>query len=56
MRHRDSRPEVIDVQETGPEWAQGCDKCKGGLIGAPDASCFSAPLYLVRVFQASTIC
>jgi len=60
MQRRDSRPEVTTVQAAGPDWARGCDKCKGGLIDAPDASYFSAPLYLVRVFQARhnllTIC
>lgn len=49
---KESKPAVASVQETGPEWARGCEKCHGGLIDAPDVSRYTASPYLVRVFQA----
>ena len=39
------------IMDNGPEWASGCDKCKCGVLSAPDLT-GAVPLYLERLVQA----
>jgi hypothetical protein len=55
---RQSQRKVENYQEkyvedaSTPSWANGCDKCKFGLIYPPDPSHIPAPWYAARVAQA----
>lgn len=38
------------IAESVPEWANGCDKCSGGIVSAPPLT-GAAPLYMERIAQ-----
>jgi hypothetical protein len=52
---RDNHGRYKDLKEicaNGPEGAAGCDKCKFGIVSAPELVGAAVPLYLQRLVHA----